>query len=117
MSIYCQYVQCLQGCNGIQIIVWSFCRKFGGDLPKKGGLHLKKGFSFSIRFFFHDHSRITELQGKGEGISLTLHYHFDPLHRHVDISQAITAESSSLHILAARLEPTTFGFRAQVANH
>ena len=30
---------------------------------------------FSIWVFFHEHSQITGLQGKGEGISLTPHYH------------------------------------------
>ena len=44
---------------------------------------------FSIWVFFHDHSRITGLQGKGEVISLTPHYHFLPLHRHLDISRNI----------------------------
>ena len=57
---------------------------------------------FSIWVFSHDHSRITGLQGKGEGISLTPHYHFHPLHRHLDISRAITAESSPLHIASSR---------------
>ena len=57
---------------------------------------------FSIWVFFHDHSRITGLQGKGEGISVTPHYHFHPLHRHLDISRAITAESSPLHIASSR---------------
>ena len=33
---------------------------------------------FSIWVFFHNHSRITGLQGKGKGISLTPHYHFHP---------------------------------------
>ena len=75
-------------------------------------------YFFSIWVFFHDHSQFTGLQGKGEGISLTPHYHFHPLHRHLDISRVITAESSPLHIaIAAGLEPGTFGFRAQVANH
>ena len=37
---------------------------------------------FSMGIFFHEYSQITGLQGKGEGISLTLHYHFHPLHRH-----------------------------------
>ena len=60
---------------------------------------------FSIWVFFHDHSRITGLQGKGEGISLTPHYHFHPLHRHLDISRAITAESSPLHIASSRTRP------------
>ena len=31
---------------------------------------------FSIWIFFHDHSQITGLQGKGEGLSLTPYYHF-----------------------------------------
>ena len=53
---------------------------------------------FSIWVFFHDHSWTTGLQGKGEGISLTPHYHFHLLHRHLDISQVITVESSPLHI-------------------
>ena len=36
-------------------------------------------FFFSMWDFFHKHSRITRLQGKGEGISVTPHYHFHPL--------------------------------------
>ena len=48
-------------------------------------MFLKEFFSFWV--FFHEHSRITGLQGKGEGISLTPHYHFHPFHRHLDISQ------------------------------
>ena len=42
------------------------------------------------------------LQGKGEGISLTPHYHFHAIHRHLDISWAVTAESSPLHIASSR---------------
>ena len=38
---------------------------------------------FCIWVFCHDHSRITGLQGKGEEISLSLHYHFHSLHRHL----------------------------------
>ena len=57
---------------------------------------------FSIWLFFHEHSRITGLQGKGEGIPLTPQYHFHPLYRHLYISQAITAESSPLHIPSSR---------------
>ena len=38
-----------------------------------------------------------------EGISLTTHCHFHPLHRHLDISQAITAKSSPpLHKASSR---------------
>ena len=47
-------------------------------------------FLFSIWVFFHEHLRITGLQGKAEGISLTPHYHFHPLHRHLDSSRTRT---------------------------
>ena len=57
---------------------------------------------FSVWVFFHDHSRITGLQGKGEVISLTPLCDFHPLHRHLDISRAITTESSRLHIGSSR---------------
>ena len=60
--------------------------------------NLKYTFFFSIWFFFHEHSRFRGQQGKGEGIYLTPLYHFPPLHRHLDISRATTAESSRLHI-------------------
>ena len=63
---------------------------------------LKKGVFFSIWVFFHEHSRFTGQQGKGKGIYLTPLYHFHPLHRHLDISRAITAESSLLHIAGSR---------------
>ena len=59
-------------------------------------------FVFSIWVFFHEHSRIIGLQEKGEGISLTPYYHFSSLHRHLDISREIIAESSSLHIASSR---------------
>ena len=72
---------------------------------------------FSIGVFFHDHSQITGLQGKGEGISLTPHYYYHPLHRHLDISRAITAENSALHIGSSRTRTGTFGFRSQVDTH
>ena len=53
---------------------------------------------FSIWVFFHEYSQITEQQGKEQGIPLTPHYHFYQLQTHLDISQAITAESSPLQI-------------------
>ena len=49
--------------------------------------------SFFYLDFIHNHSRITGLQWKWEGISLTPHYHFHPLHRHLYISWTITAGS------------------------
>ena len=59
-------------------------------------------FFFFIWVFFHEHSRFTGQQGKGKGIYLTPLYHFHPLHRHLDSSRAITAESSPLHIASSR---------------
>ena len=49
---------------------------------------------FSVWVFFHEHSRITGLQGEGEDIPSTPYYHFYPLHRYLEISRAITTESS-----------------------
>ena len=74
-------------------------------------------YFFSIWVLFYGNSRITGLQGKGEYISLTPHYHFHSLYRHLKISWAITVESSPLHIEGSRSQTGTFGFRAQVANH
>ena len=67
--------------------------------------------------FFHKHSRITGLQGKGEGISLTPRYQYHPLNRHLDISRPLLQRAHLFTRPAAGLEPGTFGFRAQVANH
>ena len=61
----------------------------------------KKRF-FSIMVLFHEHSRFTGQQEKEEPISLTLLYHFHPLHIHLDISWAITAKSSVLHIASSQ---------------
>ena len=44
---------------------------------------------------------MTGQQGKGEPISLSPLYHFHPLHRHLDISWGITAETSPLHIASS----------------
>ena len=63
---------------------------------------LSQTFFFSVWVFFHEHSWITELQGKGKSISLTPHNHFHPLHRHLDISRAITVASSPLLTASSR---------------
>ena len=63
-----------------------------------------------IWVFFHKHSRFTGQQGKKEGIFLTPFYHFHPLHRNLDISRAITAESSLLHIASSRTPTGNLGF-------
>ena len=79
-----------------------------GDLVEQAFLKLNENsinnqdIFFSIWVFFHKHSRFTGQQGKGEGIYLTPLYHFHPLHRHLDISRVITAESSPLHITGSR---------------
>ena len=63
---------------------------------------ITNNFFFSIRVLFHEHLRFTWQQGKGEGIYLTPLYHFHSLQRHLNISRAITAESSPLHIASSR---------------
>ena len=85
-------------------IYFYFCKSFKNfhrekALSNKVQTHMH---FFSIWVFFYEHSRITGLQVKGEGISLTPQYHFHPLHKHLDISQAITAESSPLHLASSR---------------
>ena len=55
--------------------------------------------------------------GEGKAISLTPLYHFYPLHRDLDISPVITAESSPLRIVSFWSRTGNLGFRAQVANH
>ena len=52
--------------------------------------------------FFQEHSQFTGQQGKGEAISVTHFYHFHSLHRHLDITRAITAESSPRYIACSR---------------
>ena len=63
---------------------------------------------FDAQFFFLSRISFTNINdfqdsiGKGEAISLIPLQHFYPLHRHSDISRAITAESSPLHIASSR---------------
>ena len=63
-------------------------------------------FLFSVCVFFDEHSRFTGQQVKGEVVSLTPFYHFHLLYRHLDISQAIAAKSSSMYIASNRLFPS-----------
>ena len=67
-------------------------------------LDIKCSIFFSIRVFFHERSRITGLQGKGEGISLTPHYQFNQHYRHLDINREITAETSPLRIASSQTQ-------------
>ena len=65
-------------------------------------------FSFFFFFFFLSGFSFTTIHDskdsrrREEGISLTPHYPFHPLHRQLVISRAITAESSPLHIGRSR---------------
>ena len=80
-------------------------------------------FFFLSAFSFTTIHKSQDCKGRGRGISLTPHYHFHPLHRHLDISRAITAESSPLHIGSNRTrtgnlwfprasrQPLSYGFR------
>ena len=65
---------------------------------------------FSIWVFFHEHSQFIVQLEKGEAIPLTPLYHFHLLHRQVDISQAITVESSPLHIASSSIQTKNFWF-------
>ena len=72
--------------------------------------------TFSVFFFFLPGFSFTNIHhprdstGKGEGIYLTPLYHFQPLHRHLDISRAITAEVSPLHIASCRSRTRSLWF-------
>ena len=60
---------------------------------------------FAIWVFFHEHSRITGVQewgGGGGGFFFTPHLHMQPLYRHLNISRAVTAEITPLHIASSR---------------
>ena len=73
-------------------------------------------YFFSIWAFLHEHSQITEKQGKGEANILNPLNPLHPLHRHLEIIRAIAAESSPLDISSSRTRTGSL-FRAQVANH
>ena len=62
---------------------------------------------YSLVFFFYlgflsRTFMIYRTAGEGGANSLSPLYHFLPLHRHLDISRAITTESSPLHIASSR---------------
>ena len=67
-------------------------------------LFFLSGFSFT-----NDHDSQRQ-PGKGKAISLISLYHFYPLHRHLDISRAITAESSPLYIVVSRTPTASLWF-------
>ena len=97
MRTWCSAIFHISFCHIIyQILLEKLPRSW--DFQNIYGIENGVDIFFSIGVFFHDHSGITRLQGKGKGISITPHYHFHPLRRHLDISRAITAGSLPLHI-------------------
>ena len=72
-------------------------------------LNVTSGTFFFYLGFLSQQFTTIGLTGKEKGIYLTPHYHFNPLHRYLDISQAVIVDSSPLHI-ASELEPASFGF-------
>ena len=80
-------------------------------------LRKNKTCFFSIQVFFHEHSRFAGQQGKGR-ISIQLLTTTST--RFVGAQVLAGRLLRGAHLcaqLATRLEPGTFGFRAQVANH
>ena len=74
-----------------------------------GVLFFNESESFMIVFFFFFYlgflSRTFTIHGtagEGGGYLLTPLYHFQPLHRHLDISRATNAGNSPLHIAGSR---------------
>ena len=67
-------------------------------------------YFFSIWVFFHKDSQFTGQQGEGEAITLTPLYHFHLLHRLLNITWAITADSSPLQIASSRTTTANFWF-------
>ena len=71
-----------------------FYKNFAGCLI----LLLPKSLFF-LSWFIHEHLLFTGSRGRGR---VSPFYHFQPLHRYLDISRVITAESSPLHIASSR---------------
>ena len=84
----------------LHAIFWTFRAVI--NIGQKGNFFMKghQNFFFPFWVFFHEHSWITGLQGKGESISLTPHYGHS-FQRRLGISWVITAESSHLHIASS----------------
>ena len=94
---------CIIGTSVMQV-----SRRASSTFTESLFLHVVKHdllFLFQFFFylaFFHEYSRFTGQQAKGETIYLHPFYHFHPLHRHLDISWVIAAESSPLRIAGSR---------------
>ena len=107
-DLYYTFYNCIfRICNSIYTFIFLLVQLISGHIDKS--FNCLRGYKlnilnyfFSIWVIFHNHSRITGLLRKREEIFLTPHYHFQPLHSHLDFSRVIIAESSSLHIGSSR---------------
>ena len=72
-------------------------------------VHIMFCFFFYLGFLSRTFT-IHGAAGEGGGYLLTPVYHFHPLHRHLDISRAIAAESSPLHIAGSRTRTRNLWF-------
>ena len=53
---------------------------------------------FLFGFSFHEHSRFTWQQGKGEAVTLTPFYQLHRLHRHLDMRKSLTTKLRALGV-------------------
>ena len=108
---FMRFYQCSQRSHSIcasKFWHWPF-----GSHSKSWGVDEIKHLPISIDFFFpfgFPFANIHESQDaeKGEGISLTPHYLFHPLHRHLSITQVML--TSPLHITSSWTRTKNFWF-------
>ena len=87
-------------------VYWRECNAIGSPQWQARKKHLVFLFVWFCLFFFYLGFlswtfTIHRTAGEGGGYLFDFPYHFHPLHRHLDISGAITAESSPLHIASS----------------
>ena len=80
---------------------------WGLKFEEVGRRHL---FIFFYLGFLSRTSTNHRTAGEIGAISLTTHYHFHSLHRHLNISREIAAERSPLHIAGSRGRPGILWF-------
>ena len=113
------FCECEQICNGkLHLFVRCFPNLFQ-CFPVCSATVQKQTLTrifFYLDFFSRTFS-IHKAVGEGEGHSLIPLYHFQPLHRHLNIRHTFAAEILPLHIVDDRTRIRTFSFWTQVANN
>ena len=71
-------------------------------------------YTFFHRGFLSESFTNQRNAGERKGNSVTPHYHFHLLHRHVDFSRMIAAESSPLHISSSRTPTKNLWFPSAI---